>query len=305
MLNQIEPGIRELVTDFIEAGCPCPSKQSVIQRRQGYINSTVLAGASPQMHQEYQDNLNGIKVKIFKPTSEEKLALTIYFHGGCFISGGFATHEQQLRQLAKLSNTIVICIQYRLAPQHHYPAAHDDAYNAAIFIREHANKYGGDPKKITFVGDSAGAHLALITSLRLKRDTDWLPQKQILIYPMLDALGSSKSYAENGQHFVITRSMLLSGFEMYLAGTNINSQHPEISPLQRDDFLGLPPTYIITAEFDPLRDEGEQLYKKLLASGVEAYCERYLGVIHGFFQLSAVSQSAVRCIENIAKQIVR
>ena len=304
MLNKIELGIRELVKGFIDAGCPCPSKQPIAQRRQGYVDSTVLAGSSPQMHEEFEDELDGIRIKIFKPTSGKLLPLTIYFHGGCFISGGFETHEQQIRQLAKQSNTIVICIKYRRAPEYHYPAAHDDVYKASMLIHEHGKKYGGDSEKITFVGDSAGAHLALVTSLRLKANSNWLPQKQVLIYPMLDAEGGSKSYSENGKHFIITGGMLLSGFEIYLEGTNIGKKHPEISLLFRNDFSGLPPTYIVTAEFDPLRDEGEQLYKHLLASGVDAYCDRYLGVIHGFFQLSGVSKSAVRCIENIARQIV-
>nr|WP_198138589.1 alpha/beta hydrolase [Moritella sp. PE36] len=303
-MNQIELGIRELVEGFVEAGCPCPSKQSVIQRREGYIDSVVLAGPSPKMHEEFEDEFDGIRIKIFKPTSEKLLPLTIYFHGGCFVSGGFATHEQQMRQLAKLSNTIVVCIRYRLAPEYHYPAAHDDVYKASIHIHDHGYEYGGDPKRISFVGDSAGAHLALVTSLRLKAKSNWLPRKQVLIYPMLDPQGKSDSYSQNGKDFIITGGMLLSGFEMYLEGSNVSNKHPEISLLLRNDFSGLPPTYIVTAELDPLRDEGEELYKKLLSSGVDAYCDRYLGVIHGFFQLSAVSKSAVRCIENVARQIV-
>lgn len=304
MLNKIEFGIRNLVKDFIDAGCPCPSKTSIKARRQGYIDSARLAGLGPKMYEEFEDKLDGIIIKIFKPTSLKLLPITIYFHGGCFISGGFTTHEQQMRQLAKLSNTIVIGIKYRLAPEYHYPAAHDDVYNASIYIHDHGHKYGGDPERISFVGDSAGAHLALVTSLRLKTKSNWLPQKQIFICPMLDPHGNSESYSQNGKDFIITGSMLMSGFEMYLKGSNISNKHVEISLLLRDDLSGLPPTYIVTAEFDPLRDEGEDLYRKLLRSGVEAYCDRYLGVIHGFFQLSSVSKSAVRCIENIAKQIV-
>ncbi|MCG7588098.1 alpha/beta hydrolase, partial [Photobacterium sp. OFAV2-7] len=149
----------------------------------------------------------------------------------------------------------------------------------------------------------AGGQLALVTALRFKEQGEWLPRKQILIYPMLDAEGKSDSYQENGKQLVITRPMLLSGFEMYVAGSGVSARHPEISPLFRDDLSGLPTTYIVTAEFDPLRDEGEQLYKLLIENGVEAYCDRYLGVIHGFFQLSGVSQSAVRCIENVARHI--
>jgi len=124
-----------------------------------------------------------------------------------------------------------------------------------------------------------------------------------LLYPMLDAAGDSNSYRENGEKFIITAGTLLSGFEMYTAETGIDNLHPEISPLHHTDFSGLPTTYVITAEFDPLRDEGEALYKKLLACGVETYCERYLGVIHGFMQLSEVSASAQRGLQSIADKI--
>jgi acetyl esterase len=303
VLNQLEPGIRELVSGFIEDGCPCPAEQSIEERRKGYSASTVLAGTSPEMFEEYQDTLQGITLKIFKPNAGKSLPITVYFHGGCFISGGFDTHHHQLRQLAKLSNTLVICIKYRLAPENKYPAAHDDVYQAVQLIHQHGHKYDGDTANINFVGDSAGGQLALVTTLRLKAESNWLPNKQILIYPMLDSFGSSESYLENGKQFIITSRMLLSGFEMYIDKTGIDKAHPEISPLFRDDFAGLPITYLITAEFDPLRDEGEALYKKLLAHGVEVYCERYLGVIHGFLQLSGVSKSAARCLKNLANQL--
>jgi len=305
MLNKLEPGIRELVSGFIDDGCPCPSLSSIKVRREGYLSSTVLAGTSPEMFAEYEKTIEGITLKFFKPINSDKpLPITVYFHGGCFVSGGFDTHNQQLRQLAKLSNSLVVCIKYRLAPEHSYPAAHDDVYQAAELIHQHGLQYGGDTNEINFVGDSAGGQLALVTTLRLKAESNWLPSKQILIYPMLDASGGSNSYIENGKQFIITGPMLLSGFELYIAGTDVDKKHPDISPLLRDDFKGLPPTYIITAEFDALRDEGEALYEKLLLADVETYCERYLGVIHGFLQLSGVSKSAIRCLQSVAQKIV-
>jgi acetyl esterase len=304
MLNQLEPGIKEIVSRFVQAGSPCQTTKTITERRNGYLASAELAGTSNALFEEYEETINAIRFKIFKPSSATDLPITVYFHGGCFISGSFSTHEQQLRQLALLSNTIVICIKYRLAPENRYPAAHDDVYNGVLLIRQHAQKFGGDANNISFVGDSAGGQLALVTTLRLKSQSNWLPKKQILLYPMLDAYGYTRSYQENGKHFIITDRMFLSGFEMYLADTGIEKDHPEISPLLRNDFQGLPITHIITAEFDALRDEGEMLYKKLLNSGVEVYCERYLGVIHGFAQLSGVSKSAVKCLENIAKQLL-
>ncbi|WP_083759664.1 alpha/beta hydrolase [Shewanella denitrificans] len=192
--------------------------------------------------------------------------------------------------------------KYRLAPEYPYPAAHDDVYKATLAIKQSGSKFG-NTDRIIFVGDSAGAQLALITSLRLRNQQNWLPQKQILIYPMLDPDGKSPSYLANGSDYIITANMLLSGFAMYMGDKAKHSANPELYPLDQADFSGLPSTYIVTAEFDPLRDEGEQLYRALLTAGVEAYCQRYLGVIHGFFQLSGVSQSAVSCMENITNQI--
>ncbi|MCG9630371.1 alpha/beta hydrolase [Vibrio sp. Isolate30] len=302
MTNYLEAGIRELVEEFQSNGKPCPSAQTIADRRAGYIGSTVLAGESPSIESEYVDVINSIPVKIYKPTGEVNLPVTVYFHGGCFISGGFETHDTQLRQIALLSNSIVICIQYRLAPEHAYPAAHDDVYQAAVGIKEQAHKYGGDSEHIVFVGDSAGGQLALATTLRLKKLEQWLPRQQILIYPMLDPTGNTQSYRENGSDYIITANMLLSGFELYASCSSEDITEPELNLLS-DDLSGLPTTTIITAEFDPLRDEGELLYKLMRSQGVDAYCERYLGVIHGFFQLSGVSNSAKRCIAAVSNQI--
>ncbi|MDN3611252.1 alpha/beta hydrolase fold domain-containing protein, partial [Vibrio ostreicida] len=151
-------------------------------------------------------------------------------------------------------------------------------------------------------GDSAGGQLALATTLRLKKLEQWLPRQQILIYPMLDPTGNSQSYRENGSDYIITANMLLSGFELYANCSSKDITEPELNLLS-GDFSGLPITTIITAEFDPLRDEGEELYKLMRSQGVDAYCERYLGVIHGFFQLSGVCNSAKRCIAAISNQI--
>ncbi|CAM3124660.1 alpha/beta hydrolase [Vibrio neptunius] len=305
MIEHLESGIRELVEDFIDAGKPCPSEQPIEARRAGYRSTTTLAGKGPEMAQTFIDVVDGITLKVFRPSDTSHLPITIYFHGGCFISGGFDTHDQQLRQLAAESNNVVICVQYRLAPEYTYPAAHDDAYNAVVAIREMGSKYGGDTSRISLVGDSAGAHLALVTTMRLKQRLGWLPVRQILIYPMLDPHGSSASYKANATDYIITDKMLLSGFSLYLGDKSPQQvdNNPELNPLVCGDFHGLPPTSIITAEFDPLRDEGEQLYRQLLKHDVEAQCQRYLGVIHGFYQLSAVSQSAVRCISHIASEL--
>lgn len=152
--------------------------------------------------------------------------------------------------------------------------------------------------QITLMGDSAGGHLALITALRLRNAGQWLPQQLVLIYPMLDATAASDSHKRNGKDYVLTSDTLLSGFEAYFPQTDF--MHPEASPLWRDDFAGLPPVHIITAEYDPLCDEGEALFSRLTEQGVECTAQRYPGVIHGFFQLAGISRTARVVMRDIA-----
>lgn len=295
----LEKGIAELVEKFIAAGRPSSRQQSIAQRREGYIASAVLAGETETRVDIQTIELEGMTLRIVSPLNAPTLLPTIiYYYGGCFVSGGFATHDNQLRQLAYYGQCRVIAVQYRLAPEHTFPAAHDDAQRGAEIVWQHAERLGVDKQRITLAGDSAGGHLALVTALRLKRAGEWQPAQLILIYPMLDATAHFESYIRNGHDYIITRDTLLSGFEMYLPG--IERRHPEASPLWRDDFNGLPPVHIITAEYDPLCDEGEALYHRMTGQGVQCTCQRYLGVIHGFFQLGGISEAARSALRDVA-----
>ncbi|URN99239.1 alpha/beta hydrolase [Leclercia adecarboxylata] len=298
----LEKGIEQLVQEFIAAGKPSSRSQNIDVRRAGYIASAVLAGERETRVQMATLELDGIVFRIFSPlNAPETLPAVVYYHGGCFVSGGFDTHDNQLRQLAYYGNCRVIAVQYRLAPEHTFPAAHDDAEKGASLVWQNAERFGVDKNRITLCGDSAGGHLALITSLRLKTTALWQPAQLILIYPMLDATAWFESYTRNGSDYVITRDTLLSGYDMYLSHTA--RQHPEASPLWRDDFNGLPKTHIITAEFDPLCDEGEALHHHLTEQGVNCTCQRWSGVIHGFFQLGGISQAARDVIRDIAWRV--
>ncbi|WP_410696039.1 alpha/beta hydrolase [Citrobacter freundii] len=295
----LESGIAQLVEAFIAAGRPSSREQNIDDRRAAYIASTALAGETETRVQAEDIELDAMAFRVISPRdSTGNLPCVIYYHGGCFVSGGFATHDNQLRQLAWYSGCRVIAVQYRLAPEHTFPAAHNDAETGANIIWKYAQKLGVDRDNITLAGDSAGGHLALVTALRLKATRQWQPTQLMLIYPMLDATASFASYDHNGRDYIITRDTLLSGYEMYMPKTD--PLHPEVSPLWRKDFNGLPPTHIITAEFDPLRDEGEALYQRFLEQGVECSCQRYLGVIHGFFQLAGVSPAARNVMRDVA-----
>lgn len=294
----LEQEIANLVNDFVAGGRPSCRDQTFDERRAGYIASTALAGDTETRVNISDVIIGDILLRIFSPLNDDKLSSAIvYYHGGCFVSGGFVTHDNQFRQLAFLSGCRVIAVQYRLAPEHIYPAAHDDAEHAANIVWQHAEMLKVDRNKITLMGDSAGGHLALITALRVKNIAQWLPRKLILIYPMLDATASCDSYKLNGSDYVLTEDTFLSGYEAYFSGLDL--EHPEASPLFRKDFNGLPPVHIITAEYDPLRDEGEELFSRMIQQGVKCTAQRYLGVIHGFFQLGGISQTARNLMQDI------
>lgn len=298
----LEAGIAELVNGFIAAGRPSPRTQSVEERRAGYVASTVLAGDKEMRVQTRAFEHEGIRFWVASPLllSDPRPAV-IYYHGGCFISGGVTTHEKQLRQLAYQGNCHVIAVEYRQAPEFTYPTAHDDALKGADIVWRNASLFGINPNQITLAGDSAGGHLALVTTLRLKKSGQWLPAQLLLIYPMLDATARCESYIRNGEDYVITRDTLLSGYEMYLA--DLPREHPEASPLWRDDFNGLPPVHIITAEYDPLCDEGKELHRRMQNQRVNCSHQEYAGVIHGFFQLAGISASARRVMKDVARRI--
>lgn len=298
----LEPGISTLVNEFIAAGRPSVKDKTIAERRAGYVASTVLAGETEQRVDVADITLEGMHLRVVSPlNSEGNLPAVIYYHGGCFISGGFETHDNQLRQLAFYSGCRVIAVQYRLAPEHIYPAAHDDAERATRLIVQHASELGVDASRITLAGDSAGGHIALITALRLKANGGWQPSQLLLIYPMLDATAHSESYTRHGFDYVITREVLLTGYDAYLGACE--RRHPEASPLWRNDFVGLPLVHIVTAEFDPLCDEGEALFTRLTEQGVSCTSQRWPGVIHGFFQLGGISQNARDLMRDLAWRV--
>lgn len=303
MEKQLEPAIAAMVADFIAAGCPKASDLSWEERRAGYLASAELGGEREEVGCIEEWQAEHYAIRLYQPVapSHSPSPALIYFHGGCFVSGEFETHDRQMRMLCNRANALVFAIHTRLAPEHTYPAAHDDALAATLAIMADITKWQGDPNRIVLAGDSAGGHLALVTTLRLKKRGAPLPAAQLLIYPMLDAQGESESYRQFGDHYLITRDMLLSGFQAYLG--KLPASDPQASPLHYPALQGLPPTHIVTAEYDPLRDEGEALYRKLLQAGVSTTCQRQLGVIHGFFQLAGVSPAARQLIARLAALI--
>jgi acetyl esterase len=217
--------------------------------------------------------------------------LIVYFHGGGWVVGGLDTHEGLCRFLATHSGAAVLSVDYRLAPEHPFPAAVDDALAAFRWAASAAGELGADPARIAVAGDSAGGNLAAAVSL-LARDLDGpKPALQALIYPVTDAVGGQRSRDLFARGFLLTRADM-DWFEAHYLPDPSTSADPRVSMLRAEDLAGLPPAYVATAGFDPLRDEGEAYAERMRAAGNRVALRRHPGLIHGFANMTAISRTA-------------
>ena len=224
-----------------------------------------------------------IPVRIYTPEWEGPLPILVYFHGGGWVLCNLDTHDSICRSLANLAGCIVVSVDYRLAPEHKYPAAVEDAYAATGWVAENAAALGGDAKRLAVGGDSAGGNLAAVVSL-IARDKHNPPIVfQLLVYPVTDyCLPGTASYIENQDGYLLNRTDMLWYFGHYLSDPE-QAEDPHVSPLKAADLSNLPPAMVITAEFDVLRDEGEAYAHRLQKAGVPVILKRYNGLIHGIF----------------------
>lgn len=232
-----------------------------------------------------------IPLRIYRPTAEPRLPILVYYHGGAFRIGDLETHDALCRELAHRSGALVVAVDYRLVPEHRFPAAVDDAYAALRWVRDHASELGGDPERIAVGGDSAGGNLAAAASLK-SRDLGGPPIVfQLLIYPVMDLSSfDTASHDALREGYFLDRETMEHSRREYIPDPRRRT-HPYASPLLAAGHAGLPPTLVITAEFDPLRDEGEAYARRLREDGVEARASRYEGVIHGFVLIPLIRKS--------------
>jgi acetyl esterase len=193
---------------------------------------------------------------------------------------------------------MVVSVDYRLAPEHKYPAAVDDAYAATEWVFARAQAIGADRRRVAVGGDSAGGNLAAAVSLMARDRAQFRPAFQVLIYPILDYDLNTASYRENGDGYLLTRDTMRWFWECYLSREE-EGREPYASPLRAEDLRGLPPALVITAEYDPLRDEGEAYAGRLREAGVPVTLSRYDGMIHAFFRRTALFDKAKAAMREV------
>ncbi len=222
------------------------------------------------------------------PAGGPPAPLVAFYHGGGWVFGDLESHDSACRLICRDAGVHVLAIDYRLAPEHSAPAAVDDAYAAYRWAREHAAELGADPRRVAVAGDSAGGNLAAVVS-RLARDAgDPLPSLQWLIYPATDLRGQTRSRSLLADGFLLTKHDMDWLQDTYLTGSGLDVNDPLVSPLLVENLSGLPPALVVTAGFDPLRDEGEQYATRLRQAGVAVDLRRMDSMIHAFLNLNVL-----------------
>jgi acetyl esterase len=226
--------------------------------------------------------------------------LLVFFHGGGFAVGDLDTHDAPCRVLCRELDVHVLSCEYRLAPEHPFPAAIEDAQAALRFAQAHAAALGADPGRVGVGGDSAGGNLATVTAQQAKRAGQPLPAFQLLIYPAVDSTKDWPSIDLFAEGFFLTRADVHLFRKQYLGSFN-NPRDPRVSPLLATDLAGLPPTVIVTAGFDPLRDEGEAYADALTRAGVRTRLHRAPDLVHGFINFGSLSAASHKALAHIAE----
>ena len=242
-----------------------------------------------------------IRARHYRPIDGDKAPLLVFYHGGAMVLGDLETHDDACRQICREGGLHVLSVDYRLAPEHKAPAAVDDAFAAFTWALDHAAELGADPAQVAVGGDSAGGNLAALVSLRARDEGVRLPAVQLLYYPVTDWGAQTRSRTLFADGFFLTGGDLRFGAEKYIEGGPVDTTDPRVSPLLAENLSGLPPALVLTAGFDPLRDEGRQYADALRSAGVTVDYREFGSLIHGFVNFFPVGgDSATAVAESIS-----
>lgn len=290
--------------DALDIAASTPAEARAFYRAVG-----AMFGAGPDVASVVDRAIPGpagrIPIRVYTPHGTGPFGVFVFYHGGGWVIGDLDTHDRECRVLCRDAACIVVSVDYRLAPEHPYPAAADDAFAALQWVGEHAAEIGGDPLRLAVGGDSAGGNLAAVAA-QLARENGGPPLRfQLLVYPVTDLRFPSRfaSRAENEAGPFLTLAVMEWFERHYVASRDAGRLEPKASPLLAKSLARLAPALVVTAELDPLRDEGEAYAAALREAGVPTTLHRYDGVPHMFFQLSAISEDARQLLAEAARAL--
>jgi acetyl esterase len=299
--SEIQP-----IVDLMNAAPGPPAHEiPVSQARAAHDRETeIMSGPGEEVAEVRQVEAPGpggpVPIRVFRPlgAGEGPLPLVVYLHGGGWVIGSLDGFDPLCRALANRSGALVASVDYRLAPEHPFPAAPEDARAAVRWLHEEAAALGADPDRVAIAGDSAGGNLATVTARRL-RDEGGPPLRfQALVYPVTDSALNTPSYREKSDGFGLSAASMARYWRLYLDGAD--GRHPDASPLRAGELAGLPPAFVLTVQDDVLRDEGEAYARALERAGVRVTLRRYDGPIHGFFRWLAKASVSRRAVDEVA-----
>ena len=292
LLDQIHPELRPLVDKLLASRTPLEGRDPIVFR--ALLDTSALDGSRPTPTDlEICDlviELPGrhIRARLYRPKDVAgDLPLLLYFHGGGWMIGNIDTHSDYVCELTRTSGVAFLSVDYRLAPEHPYPACIDDAYEALLWAHRHAGSLGIDPARIGVSGDSTGAQIATACTFMVRDRGGPALSFQLLVYPLTDCDFSRPSYA--AYDGLLLYPDYLRWFWTYWYGFDLPKGDPLAVPMQQPDLGGLPPAHIVTCEYDILRDEGEAYAERLSEAGVATTLRRVPGVTQPFFRAMAVS----------------
>lgn len=242
-----------------------------------------------------------IPARIYTPSGKTPMPVIVFYHGGGWVIGSKDVYDGSARALAIQTKAIVVSVDYRLAPEHKFPIAHDDSFAAYKWVTENAKSFGGNPEKIAIAGESAGGNLALNVSIRARDEKIKMPVHELIIYPIASSAMNSESYEINKDAKPLNKSMMSWFMKNYL-NTAAEAKDPRIN-LVAANFKGLPETTIITAQIDPLQSEGKELAELMKKQGVKVNFKNYNGVTHEFFGMAAVVDEAASAQKFAAREL--
>lgn len=225
-----------------------------------------------------------IPIRLYFPNDKKNLPVILFIHGGGFMLHDLEGHDQVCRQLCRDNEAIIVAVDYRRAPEHKFPAAVEDSFDAAIWVTKNIEKYGGDAKRLALMGDSAGGNLVAVICQMARNTAQINIAAQVLIYPVIDARMQHPSVTENALGYILEKDLMAWFLEHYRR-TEADILDPKMSPILAEDVSGLPPTLVQVAEFDPLRDEGIDYAEKLNAAGNHVQLTNYKGLVHTYFSM--------------------
>ncbi|MEY3148008.1 MAG: hypothetical protein RL688_1227 [Actinomycetota bacterium] len=292
----LHPQTAALLVVMEQFNAPALETQEPTVARAGMEMMT--APSTVELHEIREVNADGVAGRLYRPNDRKDLGLLVFYHGGGWVLGSMNTHDDVCRKLALAMGHAVLSVDYRLAPEFAFPEPLNDCIVALRWAHANAAELGIDATRIAVGGDSAGGNLAAVVA-----NLQPVPLKfQMLIYPVTDATRSSQSYKDNGEGYRLTAAGMKWFCDHYLNGSIGTPTDPRVSPLFADatTLTSAPPAIVITAEYDPLRDEGEQYAHRLIEAGVACSLTRYYGQVHGFFSMSQYVDDGASAITQAA-----